>query len=111
MFALVTGTTNGIGKSVTSLLLSNNLKVIGVDKKLNNAFKKKNYFPNKINILNRKSVYNFLKKLKRNNKIPQCFILNAGINIYDNDKILDIDLFRKCFEVNFFGVMNFVDAI
>ena len=87
MFALVTGTTNGIGKSVTSLLLSNNLKVIGVDKKLNNAFKNKNYFPNKINILNRKSVYNFLKKLKRNNKIPQCFILNAGINIYDNDKI------------------------
>ena len=111
MFALVTGTTNGIGKSVTSLLLSNNLKVIGVDKRLNNAFKSKNYFPNKINILNRKSVYNFLKKLKRNNKIPQCFILNAGINIYDNDKILDIDLFRKCFEVNFFGVMNFVDAI
>ncbi len=111
MFALVTGTTNGIGKSVASLLLSNNLKVIGVDKRLNNAFKNKNYFPNKINILNRKSVYNFLKKLKRNNKIPQCFILNAGINIYDNDKILDMDLFRKCFEVNFFGVMNFVDAI
>ena len=52
MFALVTGTTNGIGKSVTSLLLSRNLKVIGVDKRLNNAFKNKNYFPNKINILN-----------------------------------------------------------
>jgi len=111
MFALVTGTTNGIGKSVTSLLLSRNLKVIGVDKRLNKIFKNKNYFPNKINILNKKSVFDFLKKLKKKNKIPQCFILNAGINIYDNDKILNIDLFRRCFEVNFFGVMNFVDAI
>ena len=47
MFALVTGTTNGIGKSVTSLLLSRNLKVLGVDKRLNNTFKNKNYIPNK----------------------------------------------------------------
>ena len=114
MFALVTGTTNGIGKSVTSLLLSRNLKVLGVDKRLNNTFKNKNYIPNKINILNKKSVYlYFLKKLKK--KIIKfrnvLFFLNAGINIYDNDKILDMDLFRRCFEVNFFGVMNFVDAI
>ena len=65
MFALVTGNTNGIGKSVTSLLLSRNLKVIGVDKRLNKMFKNKNYFPNKINILNKKSVFDFLKKLKK----------------------------------------------
>ena len=111
MYALLTGTTNGIGKSLTTLLLSKNLKVIGVDRRLNNSFKNKNFLSKKIDILNKKSVFSLIKNLKRKNQIPECFILNAGINIYDNDKILDMDLFRKCFDINFFGVMNFVDAI
>ena len=111
MYALITGTTNGIGKSLTTLLLSKNLKVIGVDRRLNNSFKNKNFLSKKIDILNKKSVFSLIKNLKRKNQIPECFILNAGINIYDNDKILDMDLFRKCFDINFFGVMNFVDAI
>ena len=54
MFALITGTTNGIGKSIASELLSKNLKVIGIDKKVNRSFKNKNFYPNKINILNKK---------------------------------------------------------
>lgn len=111
MYALITGTTNGIGKSLTALFLSKNLKVIGVDKRVNNSFKNKNFLSKKIDILNKKSVFNFIKNLKRKKQIPECFILNAGINIYDNDKILNMELFRKCFEINFFGVMNFVDAI
>ena len=40
MFALITGTTNGIGKSIASKLISKNLKVIGVDKKINKSIKK-----------------------------------------------------------------------
>ena len=60
MFALITGTTNGIGKSITSELLSKNLKVIGIDKKVNRSFKNKNFYPNKINILNKKKIYDFL---------------------------------------------------
>ena len=101
MYALITGTTNGIGKSLTTLLLSKNLKVIGVDRRLNNSFKNKNFLSKKIDILNKKSVFSLIKNLKRKNQIPECFILNAGINIYDNDKILDMDLFRKCFDINF----------
>ena len=46
MFALITGTTNGIGKSIASELLSKNLKVIGIDKKVNRSFKNKNFYPN-----------------------------------------------------------------
>ena len=43
MFTLITGTTNGIGKSITNILLSKNLKVIGIDKKVNRFFKSKKY--------------------------------------------------------------------
>jgi len=111
MFALITGTTNGIGKSIASKLLSKNLKVIGVDKKINKSLKNKNFYPNKLNILDKKKIYNFLSKLKKNKKLPECFILNAGINIYDNKGSFNLDNFKKCFDINFFGVMNFVDAI
>ena len=111
MFALITGTTNGIGKSIASELLSKNLKVIGIDKKVNRSFKNKNFYPNKINILNKKKIYDFLLKLKKNKTLPECFILNAGINIYDNKGTFNLDNFKKCFDINFFGVINFVDAI
>ena len=111
MFALITGTTNGIGKSITNILLSKNLKVIGIDKKVNKIFKSKNFYSNKIDILNQKSVFNCLKNLKKNKNLPDCFILNAGINIYDNNKNFNLDNFRKCFDTNFYGVMNFIDAI
>ena len=43
MFTLITGTTNGIGKSTAINLLSKNLKVIGIDKKINKFFKNKNF--------------------------------------------------------------------
>lgn len=111
MFALITGTTNGIGKSIASELLSKNLKVIGVDKKVNRSFKNKNFYSKKINILNKKKIYNFLLNLKKNKILPECFILNAGINIYDNKGTFNLDNFKKCFDINFFGVINFVDAI
>ena len=111
MFALITGTTSGIGKSIASELLSKNLKVIGIDKKVNRSFKNKNFYSKKINILNKKKIYNFLLNLKKNKILPECFILNAGINIYDNKGTFNLDNFKKCFDINFFGVINFVDAI
>ena len=111
MFTLITGTTNGIGKSITNKLLNKNLEVIGVDKKINKIFKNKNFHSNKIDILNKEKVFSFLKNLKSKKKIPDCFILNAGINVYDNDKSFNLDYFKKCFDVNFYGVMNFIDAI
>jgi 3-oxoacyl-[acyl-carrier protein] reductase len=111
IFALVTGTTNGIGNSITKKLLSKKKKIIGIDKKINKTFKNKNFYSNKLNILDSKSVFNFLKKLKNKKKIPFCFILNAGINIYDNNNSFSLDNFKKCFNINFYGVMNFVNAI
>ena len=79
--------------------------------KKNLKFKHKNFYPENLNILSEKSVFSFLKKLKKVKKIPHYFILSAGVNIYDNDKYFDIKAFKKCFDVNFYGVLNFVNAI
>ena len=111
MYALITGTTNGIGKSIARKLLYKNLKLVGIDKKKHNNFNHKNFYSIKLKILNKNSVLNCIKQLKKNKKIPKYFILSAGINVYDNDKKFDLEKFKKCFDINFFGVMNFVDAI
>ena len=110
MLTLITGTTNGIGNSIASKLLAVNQEVIGVDKKINKTFKNKNFYSSKLDILYSDAVLKFLKKMKKK-KIPDFFILNAGINIYDNDKNFNLESFKKCFNINFFGVMNFVNAI
>ena len=111
MFALITGTTNGIGKSIASKLISKNLKVIGVDKKINKSLKNKNFYPNKLNILDKKIIYNFLSKLKKNKKLPECFILNAGINIYDNKGSFNLENFKKCFDINFFPIVEIIKGL
>lgn len=110
MLTLITGTTNGIGNSIASKLLASDQEVIGVDKKINKIFKNKNFYSTKLDILDSDAVFKFLKKIKKK-KLPDFFILNAGINIYDNDKSFNLDSFKKCFNINFFGVMNFVNAI
>ena len=43
--------------------------------------------------------------------MPKYFILSAGVNIYDNDENFRLENFKKCFDINFYGVMNFVQAI
>ena len=44
-------------------------------------------------------------------QLPNYFILNAGTNNYDNKEYFDIINFRKSFDTNFFGVINFISAI
>lgn len=111
MNVLITGTTNGIGKSLTKILLEKDFNVIGIDKKKNYSINDKNYSSYKLDITNDKKVFNFINFLKKKNKIPKIFILNAGINIYDNHVIFDLNQFKRCFNINFYGALNFIDAI
>ena len=111
MLVLITGTTSGIGKSLVKKFLLKKFNVIGIDKKKHNIFKSRNFKSIRLDIRNKRSVYQFLNKMKINNSIPDYFILNAGVNLYDNLKNFNLTFFQKCFDINFYGVMNFVYAI
>jgi len=109
---LITGTTNGIGKAFQNYFLKKDkYNLISVNR-LNSKLPKSNNYQNfNINIKNLDEVFRLISFLKKKKKIPKIFILNAGINIYDNIKYFDLIKFKECFEVNFFGAMNFVYAI
>ena len=79
---LITGTTSGIGKNLHELLLSKNNKVLTINRKKSNIIESDTNF--NIEITNFDEVFNFLKNLKNENNIPNVFVLNAGINIFDN---------------------------
>ena len=109
---LITGTTSGIGKELASYYLDLGNKVLGIDRNVNNAFKEKKGFKQIItDITDYTKVDNIIKKLINENNLPEIFILNAGINLYDNKEVFNVLDFKKCFDINFYGTFNFVGSI
>ena len=109
---LITGSTNGIGNQLTNYYLDKGHKVLGVDRNENRNIKKNfNYEQMIVDITNAKKIEDFLNTLKKKNELPDIFILNAGINIYDNDDYFNLDNFKKCFDINFYGVFSFISFI
>jgi short-subunit dehydrogenase len=108
---LITGTTSGIGKVFQEYFLSKNYQLISVNRLRSKLPKIDNYQNFNIDIKNLKEVFRFITYLKNKKKIPNIFVLNAGVNIYDNIRYFDLIKFKNCFDVNFFGAMNFVHAI
>lgn len=108
---LITGTTNGIGKEL-ELKLTNDYELVTINKigsqKNHSSEFTKNY---NLDITDKEAVQNLLSNLKKENIEPDIFLLNAGINIYDNENHFVIQKFKKCFDINFYGAMNFVSAI
>tara|TARA_B100001175_G_C19512788_1_gene645048 strand:+ start:4879 stop:5622 length:744 start_codon:yes stop_codon:yes gene_type:complete len=109
---LITGTTSGIGKILLNYFKDNNFIIsINREKSQELYLNEENILNYNIDITNFDSVKNCIKDLIHKSKKPDIFILNAGINIYDNEDYFNIIKFKECFDVNFFGSMNFVSAI
>lgn len=109
---LITGTTSGIGFSLKKELSKNN-KIISVNRfrAVRHDYKIEKSEDNyNIDITNYSDVENFVEELSKKN-IPDIFILNAGINQYDNRNYFDIKNFKKVIDTNLFGVLNFVSIL
>ncbi len=79
---LVTGSSSGIGKSVSEILLNNGAKVIGISRKKTLFKKTKNYFHYEIDLSDLEKSYNeVLKILLKYNKIDG-FVSNAGNGVF-----------------------------
>ena len=112
---LVTGVSTGIGRAIAEELLNNDFLVIGSVRKEKDA----NYFIENykdnfrsviFDVTNKKEIESAKKKVEQillEKESYLCSIVNnAGIALGGPVRYLDVDVFRKQFEVNFFGLIE-----
>ncbi len=112
--AIVTGASEGIGASLTKVLVENGWEVIGISRNS----KKLNLLKNNL-LVNNHLLKTFscdvrdldkLRLIASKNKTPELLILNAGIyNPVDASKN-NIETYKKHLDVNYLGVLNSYEA-
>ena len=112
---LITGISTGIGKAIAEYLLENSFLVIGSVRKAEDAEYLKLKYPDTFN----KVIFDVTKRddiikakeeveviLKNNNSYLCSVINNSGIALAGPVRYLDIEVFKKQFDVNYFGLIN-----
>ena len=112
---LITGVSTGIGKSIAEQLLENKFYVIGSVRKEEDAkFLKEKYGKNFDYVIFDVREQNTIKKskskvisiLEKNNSYLCSIINNSVIAIGGPVQYLDIEIFKKQFDVNYFGLIS-----
>ena len=112
---IITGVSTGIGKSISEKLLQNNFFVIGSVRKKDDANYLKEKYKGKFDYIifdvrDKDAIENskieVVDILKRNNSYLCSVINNSGIALGGPVKYLDIEVFKKQFDVNYFGLIN-----
>ena len=113
---LVTGVSTGIGRAIAEELLeTKEFYVVGSVRKEGDA----SYLSSKFDKLFYEVIFDVTKKeeieagkkevekiLSENKSYLSCVINNAGIALGGPVRYLDVNIFRKQFEVNFFGLIE-----
>lgn len=104
---LITGTTSGLGYEFMRQCVALGHEVIAVNRRsdleIESQFKSVQFTT--LDIANSDQVHSFLKGLS---KQPDMFILNAGVNKVDMMEHLDLQVFKNVWDINYYGVVNFV---
>ena len=112
---LITGVSTGIGKSIAEILIKNKFLVIGSVRKEEDATYLKEKYSDKFDyvlfdVTNKEAIENSKDQVEsiinKNNSYLTCIINNAGIALGGPLRYLDIDIYKKQFEVNYFGLIN-----
>lgn len=114
-YALVTGVTSGLGKAIVPLLIKDGWLVIGIGRdsvKLNESVTEfgKMFVPVLCDVSDRSAIERVSQQLKEQGIKPSLFLLNAGTGDIEPVQKIDLELHYRTFNVNYFGVMAWVDA-
>ena len=113
---LITGVSTGIGRAIAEKLLdTKEYFIIGSVRKIEDSTFLKEKYPDYfspiiMDITNKNEIINAKIKvekiLKNYDSYLSCIINNAGIALGGPVKYIDVDIFRKQFDVNFFGLIE-----
>ena len=106
---LVTGCSSGIGKEVCNQLIKDGgFTVYGISR---NAFEMAGLTQFKADVTDRQSIENVVKEIIEREKGIDILINNAGMGISGPVETAKIEEVQKLMDVNFFGMLNCVQAV
>ncbi len=112
--ALITGCSSGLGECLAHLLISEDYTVVGIARRIEklNSLKKEtlgeHFHTYKCDVSKYKDVVGVCEDLKAKNIFPNIFFLNAGQAVPEVNGEIDIEMYKKVFDVNYFGTIYFV---
>ena len=115
---IITGVSTGIGYSTAKILCNAGYTVYGSVRKREDAEQiagtlGDNFYPLIFDVTDSKAIYNNVEKV-RSKLLPGEYIAglvnNAGIALGGPVTLIDTEIFRKQFEVNFFGLIDITKA-
>lgn len=110
---LITGTTSGLGRSLLEHYVAGCVEVISVNRR--RVAELESRHPSVrfecLDVRSADGVGHLVRDLASSGRLPDVFILNAGINRIDNDETFDLTLHREVVETNLYGVLNFIGPL
>lgn len=107
---LITGTTSGIGRALLEHYAASGARVIAVNRRRDPELEARH--PSVrfecIDVRFAKDVARLVGSLA---EPPEVFILNAGINLVDNDAAFELDAYKTVLDTNLYGVLNFIQPL
>lgn len=115
--ALVTGASSGIGEAISRELIKRGWTVIGVARSEERLKQIKNELPGSFiplmcDVSIKEQIKETSKQVLQNKLCPSLFFLNAGIAgeaVIENPKHFDLRIHEKIMQVNYFGVLAWVE--
>jgi len=111
---VITGCDSGVGKSLVPVLLQMGYKIIL-------SYLDQNPFENEPNVYSRKMDFrkpeevvgfcHYAKELCQSEGKLEAVIANAGVALGGSIENLPMSIYRECFEINFFGVIEIIQAL
>jgi len=107
---LITGTTSGIGRALLEHYAARGAKVVAVNRRRDPELEARHPAV-RFECIDVRSAEDVARLVSGLEEPPEVFILNAGINLVDNDEVFDLDAYKTVLDTNLYGVLNFVQPL
>mgnify|MGYP000293603944 CR=1 FL=1 len=108
---LITGSSSGIGRETAILAAKKGNKVIAISRNISELNNIKNIKPFSVDLSDKKSIKDFIKKIKKNSITIDVLINNAGLLEKMPFSRSGFDIFEKVYRVNVFGLSEITRLI
>lgn len=108
MNVFITGVTKGLGKALAGEFLNKGYSVWGVGRRYSEEHRE-NFYYSVCDVTRPEDVKRTYEEMRNKGFIPDIVILNAAIMEDDLAPEFSCDMFKKTFNINLFGSMNWIE--